>query len=147
MSGNTLLGWGGDSDDSTALFVGVAKLETFCRNLEDRIDRGEKSVDDVVKIRIELDELKGKASELKARIISIEDLIDDVESARNILKLLNPKTIIGTIGIILGTSVGGNQVVEKFTNNKAVVEDKVDNQDAKFDVLTKRIQELEKDNK
>lgn len=142
MSGKTL-GWSGDPNDPTSLAIGIAKLETFCRSLEDKIDKNEESSDDVVKIRIELDELKGKVSELKARLVSIEDLQEDVESAKKILKMLNPKTLLAGIAMMMGGSVGGSAVVESMTGDKAVIEEKVEDQDHKYEDLLKKIKELE----
>jgi hypothetical protein len=144
MSGSTL-GWRGDSNDPTALAIGIAKLETFCRSLENKIDKNEESSDDVIKIRIELDELKGKVSEIKARLGSVEDLQGEVESAKKILKMLNPKTIILGIATVMGTSVGGSAVVESMTSDEAVIEEKVEDQDDKYQMLLKKIKELEED--
>ena len=42
MSGSTL-GWSGDSNDPVNLAVNIGKLQTFCRNLEDRIEKNEDS--------------------------------------------------------------------------------------------------------
>lgn len=142
MSGKTL-GWSGDANDPTSLAVGIAKLETFCRNLEDKIDKNEESADDVVKLRVELDELKGKVSELKARLVSIEDLQEDVESAKKILKMLNPKTLLAGIAMMMGGSVGGSAVVDSITGDETVIEEKVEDQDNKYEHLMKRIKELE----
>ena len=64
--------------------------------------------DDLVKISVQLDELKGKASELRARMTSVEDLIEEVESAKKVLKMLNPKNIGCVIALVMGGSVGGN---------------------------------------
>ena len=144
MSGSTL-GWRGDSNDPTALAIGIAKLETFCRSLEDKIEKNEESSDDVIKIRIELDELKGKVSEIKARLGSVEDLQGEVESAKKILKMLNPKTIILGIATVMGTSVGGSAVVDSMTGDEAVIEEKVEDQDDKYQMLLKKIKELEED--
>ena len=113
MSGKTL-GWSGDANDPTSLAIGIAKLETFCRNLEDKIDKNEESADDVVKLRVELDELKGKVSELKARLVSIEDLQEEVESAKKILKMLNPKTLLASS--TPAPIRGGNQSREFWTS-------------------------------
>ena len=144
MSGSTL-GWKGDSNDPIALAIGIAKLETFCRSLEDKIEKNEESSDDVIKIRIELDELKGKVSEIKARLGSVEDLQGEVESAKKILKMLNPKTIILGIATVMGTSVGGSAVVESMTSDEAVIEEKVEDQDDKYQVLLNKIRELEEE--
>ena len=141
-SGKTL-GWSGDANDPTSLAVGIAKLETFCRNLEDKIDKNEESADDVVKLRVELDELKGKVSELKARLVSIEDLQEDVESAKKILKMLNPKTLLAGVAMMMGGTVGGSAVVDSITGDEAVIEEKVEDQDNKYEHLMKRIKELE----
>lgn len=142
MSGSTL-GWSGDPNDPTSLAIGIAKLETFCRSLEDKIDKNEESSDDVVKIRIELDSLKGKVSELKARLVSVEDLQEDVESAKKILKMLNPKTLLAGIAMVMGGSVGGSAVVDSITGDEAVIEEKVEDQDHKYEDLLKKIKELE----
>ena len=144
MSGSTL-GWRGDSNDPTALAIGIAKLETFCRSLEDKIEKNEESSEEVVKIRIELDELKGKVSEIKARLGSVEDLQEEVESAKKILKMLNPKTIILGIATVMGTSVGGSAVVDSMTSDEAVIEEKVEDQDDKYQVLLNKIRELEEE--
>ena len=141
-SGKTL-GWSGDANNPTSLAVGIAKLETFCRNLEDKIDKNEEAADDVVKLRVELDELKGKVSELKARLVSIEDLQEDVESAKKILKMLNPKTLLAGVAMMMGGTVGGNAVVDSITGDEAVIEEKVEDQDNKYENLMKRIRELE----
>ena len=141
-SGKTL-GWSGDANNPTSLAVGIAKLETFCRNLEDKIDKNEESADDVVKLRVELDELKGKVSELKARLVSIEDLQEDVESAKKILKMLNPKTLLAGVAMMMGGTVGGSAVVDSITGDEAVIEEKVEDQDNKYEHLMKRIRELE----
>jgi phage shock protein A len=142
MSGSTL-GWSGDPNDLTSLAIGIAKLETFCRSLQDKIEKNEESSDDVIKIRIELDELKGKVSELKARLVSVEDLQEDVESAKKMLKMLNPKTLLAGIAMMMGGSVGGSAVVESMTGDKAVIEEKVEDQDHKYEDLLKKIKELE----
>jgi len=146
MSGSTL-GWSGDPNDPTSLAIGIAKLETFCRSLEDKIDKNEESSDDVVKIRIELDELKGKVSGLKARLVSVEDLQEEVNSAKKILKMLSPKTILATIAMVTGTSMGGSVVVDSIKNDKAVIEEKVEDQDHKYEDLLKKIKELELEKK
>lgn len=142
MSGKTL-GWSGDANDPTSLAIGIAKLETFCRNLEDKIDKNEESADDVVKLRVELDELKGKVSELKARLVSIEDLQEEVESAKKILKMLNPKTLLAGVAMMMGGTVGGSAVVDSITGDETVIEEKVEDQDNKYEHLMKRIKELE----
>ena len=144
MSGSTL-GWKGDPNDPTSLVIGIAKLETFCRNLEGRIEKNEADGDIVVKLRVELDELKGKVSEIKARLGSVEDLQGEVESAKKILKMLNPKTIVLGIATVMGTSVGGSAVVDSMTSDEAVIEEKVEDQDDKYQMLLKKIRELEED--
>lgn len=141
-SGKTL-GWSGDANNPTSLAVGIAKLETFCRNLEDKIDKNEEAADDVVKLRVELDELKGKVSELKARLVSIEDLQEDVESAKKILKMLNPKTLLAGVAMMMGGTVGGSAVVDSITGDETIIEEKVEDQDNKYENLMKRIRELE----
>ena len=142
MSGSTL-GWSGDPNDPTSLAIGIAKLETFCRSLEDKIDKNQESSDDVVKIRIELDSLKCKVSELKARLVSVEDLQEDVESAKKMLKMLSPKTLLAGIAMVMGGSVGGSAVVDSITGDEAVIEEKVEDQDHKYEDLLKKIKELE----
>ena len=146
MSGSTL-GWSGDPNDPTSLAIGIAKLETFCRSLEDKIDKNQESSDDVVKIRIELDELKSKVSELKARLVSVEDLQEDVESAKKMLKMLSPKTLLAGIAMVMGGSVGGSAVVDSITADEAVIEEKVEDQDHKYEDLLKKIKELELEKK
>jgi phosphomevalonate kinase len=146
MSGSTL-GWSGDPNDPTSLAIGIAKLETFCRSLEDKIDKNQESSDDVVKIRIELDELKSKVSELKARLVSVEDLQEDVESAKKMLKMLSPKTLLAGIAMVMGGSVGGSAVVDSITGDEAVIEEKVEDQDHKYEDLLKKIKELELEKK
>lgn len=146
MSGSTL-GWSGDPNDPTSLAIGIAKLETFCRSLEDKIDKNQESSDDVVKIRIELDELKCKVSELKARLVSVEDLQEDVESAKKMLKMLSPKTLLAGIAMVMGGSVGGSAVVDSITADEVVIEEKVEDQDHKYEDLLKKIKELELEKK
>ena len=146
MSGSTL-GWSGDPNDPTSLAIGIAKLETFCRSLEDKIDKNQESSDDVVKIRIELDELKCKVSELKARLVSVEDIQEDVESAKKMLKMLSPKTLLAGIAMVMGGSVGGSAVVDSITGDEAVIEEKVEDQDHKYEDLLKKIKELELEKK
>jgi hypothetical protein len=146
MSGETL-GWSGDSNDAVNMAVSVGKLQTFCRNLEDRIEKNEGSKDDLIKITVEVDELKGKASELKARMTSVEDLIDEVESAKKVLKMLNPKTLIAAAAIIMGGSVGGNSYIESFDGQEQVIKQEVDQQDERIDILIKKINELQEEQK
>ena len=146
MSGETL-GWSGDSNNPVSLAVNIGKLQTFCRNLEDRIEKNENSKDDLIKISVQLDELKGKTSELKARMTSVEDLIDEVESAKKVLKMLNPKTLIAAAAIIMGGSVGGNSMIESFDGQEQVIKQEVDQQDERIDILIKKINELEEEKK
>mgnify|MGYP005626548303 FL=1 len=146
MSGSTL-GWSGDSNDPVNLAVNIGKLQTFCRNLEDRIEKNEGSKDDLIKITVELDELKGKASELRARMTSVEDLIEDVESAKKALKMLNPKTLITVGALLMGGSVGGNTVIESFDHQEQVIKQEVDQQDEKIDLLLKKINEIQEEKK
>ena len=146
MSGETL-GWSGDSNSPVNLAVNIGKLQTFCRNLEDRIEKNENSKDDLIKISVQLDELKGKTSELKARMTSVEDLIDEVESAKKVLKMLNPKTLIAAAAIIMGGSVGGNSMIESFDGQEQVIKQEVDQQDERIDILIKKINELEEEKK
>ncbi|MBT7608901.1 MAG: hypothetical protein HN576_04040 [Bacteriovoracaceae bacterium] len=146
MSGSTL-GWSGDSNDPVNLAVNIGKLQTFCRNLEDRIEKNEDSKDDLIKITVELDELKGKASELRARMTSVEDLIEDVESAKKALKMLNPKTLITVGALLMGGSVGGNTVIESFDHQEQVIKQEVDQQDEKIDLLLKKINEIQEEKK
>ena len=112
---------------------------------QDRIEKNEEDGDAVVKLRVELDELKGKVSEIKARLGSVEDLQEEVESAKKILKMLNPKTIILGIATVMGTSVGGSAVVDSMTSDEAVIEEKVEDQDDKYQVLLNKIRELEEE--
>ena len=142
MSGETL-GWSGDSNNPVNLAVNIGKLQTFCRNLEDRIEKNENSKDDLIKISVQLDELKGKTSELKARMTSVEDLIDEVESAKKVLKMLNPKTLIAGAAIIMGGSVGGNTMIESFDGQEQVIKQEVDQQDVQLRVLMDKIKKLE----
>jgi len=146
MSGSTL-GWSGDSNDPVNLAVNIGKLQTFCRNLEDRIEKNEDSKDDLIKITVELDELKGKASELRARMTSVEDLIEDVESAKKALKMLNPKTLITVGALVMGGSVGGNTVIESFDGQEQVIKQEVHQQDEKIDLLLKKINEMQEEKK
>ena len=124
MSGETL-GWSGDANNPVGLAVNIGKLQTFCRNLE----------------------LKGKTSELKARMTSVEDLIDEVESAKKVLKMLNPKTLIAAAAIIMGGSVGGNSYIESFDGQEQVIKQEVDQQDERIDILLKKINELQEEQK
>ena len=146
MSGSTL-GWSSDGNDPVSIAVSIGKLQTFCRNLEDRIEKNEESKDDLVKISVQLDELKGKASELKARVTSVEDLIEEVESAKKVLKMLNPKNIGCVIALVMGGSVGGNTVIESFNGQEQVIQQEVDQQDHQLKLLMDKIDKLEdKDN-
>jgi len=146
MSGSTL-GWSSDGNDPVSIAVSIGKLQTFCRNLEDRIEKNEESKDDLVKISVELDELKGKTSELKARVTSVEDLIEEVESAKKVLKMLNPKNIGFVIALVMGGSVGGNTVIESFNGQEQVIKQEVDQQDHQLKLLMDKINKLEdKDN-
>lgn len=142
MSGSTL-GWSGDSNDPVNLAVNIGKLQTFCRNLEDRIEKNENLKDESTKLRLELDELKAKTSELKARLVSVEDLIDEVESTKKILKMLNPKSLAAILAIIMGGSVGGSTLVDSMSDDTVHIEEKVENQDYKFRILMDKIKELE----
>lgn len=146
MSGSTL-GWSSDGNDPVSIAVSIGKLQTFCRNLEDRIEKNEESKNDLVKISVELDELKGKASELKARVTSVEDLVEEVESAKKVLKMLNPKNIGCVIALVMGGSVGGNTVIESFNGQEQVIKQEVDQQDHQLKLLMDKIDKLEdKDN-
>lgn len=146
MSGSTL-GWSSDGNDPVSIAVSIGKLQTFCRNLEDRIEKNEESKDDLVKISVQLDELKGKASELRARMTSVEDLIEEVESAKKVLKMLNPKNIGCVIALVMGGSVGGNTVIESFNGQEQVIQQEVDQQDHQLKLLMDKIDKLEdKDN-
>lgn len=146
MSGSTL-GWSSDGNDPVSIAVSIGKLQTFCRNLEDRIEKNEESKNDLVKISLELDELKGKASELKARVTSVEDLVEEVESAKKVLKMLNPKNIGCVIALVMGGSVGGNTVIESFNGQEQVIKQEVDQQDHQLKLLMDKIDKLEdKDN-
>jgi predicted nucleic acid-binding Zn-ribbon protein len=146
MSGETL-GWSGDSNNPVNLAVNIGKLQTFCRNLEDRIEKNESSKDELTKVSVQLDELKAKTSELKARMTSVEDLIDEVESAKKVLKMLNPKTLIAGAAIIMGGSVGGNTMIESFDGQEQVIKQEVDQQDQKIDLLLKKINDIQEEKK
>jgi len=146
MSGETL-GWSGDSNNPVNLAVNIGKLQTFCRNLEDRIEKNESSKDELTKVSVQLDELKAKTSELKARMTSVEDLIDEVESAKKVLKMLNPKTLIAGAAIIMGGSVGGNTMIESFDGQEQVIKQEVDQQDQRIDILIKKINDMQEEQK
>lgn len=143
MNSGSTLGWNGDSTDPINLAIGISKLQTFCRNLEDKLEKYEGGEKDLIKLRVELDEIKGRISELRARVTSIEDLQEEVESAKKIIKMLNPKTIVVVIASVMGTSVGGGVVVDSMTNDNIVVEEKVDNQQQMYNLLMKKIEQLE----
>ena len=145
MSGSTL-GWSGDSNDPVNLAVNIGKLQTFCRNLEGRIEKNESSKEELTKISVQLDALQGKTSELKARLTSVEDLVDEVQNTKKILKMLNPKTLIAGIALIMGGSVGSNTFIESMNSDKHVIKEEVDLQDARISILLKKINELEDDN-
>ena len=145
MSGSTL-GWSGDSNDPVNLAVNIGKLQTFCRNLEGRIEKNESSKDELTKISVQLDALQGKTSELKARLTSVEDLVDEVQNTKKILKMLNPKTLIAGIALIMGGSVGSNTFIESMNSDKHVIKEEVDLQDERISILLKKINELEDDN-
>ena len=142
MSGSTL-GWSGDSNDPVNLAVNIGKLQTFCRNLEDRIEKNESSKDELTKISVQLDELKAKTSEMKARLTSIEDLVDEVENTKKMLKMLNPKTLIAGVALVMGGSVGGNTVLDSMNSEENVIKEEVNQQDERIDILLNRINELE----
>lgn len=145
MSGSTL-GWSGDSNDPVNLAVNIGKLQTFCRNLEGRIEKNESSKEELTKISVQLDALQGKTSELKARLTSVEDLVDEVQNTKKILKMLNPKTLIAGVALIMGGSVGSNTFIESMNSDKHVIKEEVDLQDARISILLKKINELEDDN-
>ena len=145
MSGSTL-GWSGDSNDPVNLAVNIGKLQTFCRNLEGRIEKNESSKEELTKISVQLDALQGKTSELKARLTSVEDLVDEVQNTKKILKMLNPKTLIAGIALIMGGSVGSNTFIESMNSDKHVIKEEVDLQDARISILLQKINELEDDN-
>ena len=145
MSGSTL-GWSGDSNDPVNLAVNIGKLQTFCRNLESRIEKNESSKEELTKISVQLEALQGKTSELKARLTSVEDLVDEVQNTKKILKMLNPKTLIAGIALIMGGSVGSNTFIESMNSDKHVIKEEVDLQDARISILLKKINELEDDN-
>ena len=145
MSGSTL-GWSGDSNDPVNLAVNIGKLQTFCRNLESRIEKNESSKEELTKISVQLDALQGKTSELKARLTSVEDLVDEVQNTKKILKMLNPKTLIAGIALIMGGSVGSNTFIDSMNSDKHVIKEEVDLQDARISILLKKINELEDDN-
>ena len=142
MSGSTL-GWSGDSNDPVNLAVNIGKLQTFCRNLQDRIEKNESSKDELTKISVQLDELKAKTSEMKARLTSIEDLVDEVENTKKMLKMLNPKTLIAGVALVMGGSVGGNTVLDSMNSEEHVIKEEVNQQDERIDILLNRINELE----
>lgn len=142
MSGSTL-GWSGDSNDPVNLAVNIGKLQTFCRNLQDRIEKNESSKDELTKISVQLDELKAKTSEMKARLTSVEDLVDEVESTKKMLKMLNPKTLIAGVALVMGGSVGGNTVLDSMNSEEHVIKEEVNQQDERIDILLNRINELE----
>jgi len=145
MSGSTL-GWSGDSNDPVNLAVNIGKLQTFCRNLESRIEKNESSKEELTKISVQLDALQGKTSELKARLTSVEDLVDEVQSTKKILKMLNPKTLIAGVALIMGGSVGSNTFIESMNSDKHIIKEEVDLQDERISILLKKINELEDDN-
>lgn len=145
MSGSTL-GWSGDSNDPVNLAVNIGKLQTFCRNLESRIEKNESSKEELTKISVQLDALQGKTSELKARLTSVEDLVDEVQNTKKILKMLNPKTLIAGVALIMGGSVGSNTFIESMNSDKHVIKEEVDLQDERISILLKKINELEDDN-
>jgi len=142
MSGSTL-GWSGDSNDPVNLAVNIGKLQTFCRNLQERIEKNESSKDELTKISVQLDELKAKTSEMKARLTSVEDLVDEVESTKKMLKMLNPKTLIAGVALVMGGSVGGNTVLDSMSSEEHVIKEEVNQQDERIDILLNRINELE----
>lgn len=146
MSGSTL-GWSGDSNDPVNLAVNIGKLQTLCRNLEDRIEKNESSKDELTKISVQLDELKAKTSEMNARLTSVEDLVDEVENTKKMLKMLNPKTLIAAIALVMGGSVGGNTVLDSMNSEEQVIKEEVNQQDERIDVLLNRINELESEKK
>ena len=145
MSGSTL-GWSGDSNDPVNLAVNIGKLQTFCRNLESRIEKNESSKEELTKISVQLEALQGKTSELKARLTSVEDLVDEVQNTKKILKMLNPKTLKAGIALIMGGSVGSNTFIESMNSDKHVIKEEVDLQDERISILLKKINELEDDN-
>ena len=145
MSGSTL-GWSGDSNDPVNLAVNIGKLQTFCRNLEGRIEKNESSKEELTKISLQLDALQGKTSELKARLTSVEDLVDEVQNTKKILKMLNPKTLIAGVALIMGGSVGSNTFIESMNSDKHVIKEEVDLQDARISILLQKINELEDNN-
>jgi predicted phage tail protein len=142
MSGSTL-GWSGDSNDPVNLAVNIGKLQTFCRNLQERIEKNESSKDELTKISVQLDELKAKTSEMKARLTSVEDLVDEVENTKKMLKMLNPKTLIAGVALVMGGSVGGNTVLDSMNSEEHVIKEEVNQQDERIDILLNRINELE----
>ena len=142
MSGSTL-GWSGDSNDPVNLAVNIGKLQTFCRNLQERIEKNESSKDELTKISVQLDELKAKTSEMKARLTSVEDLVDEVESTKKMLKMLNPKTLIAGMALVMGGSVGGNTVLDSMSSEEQVIKEEVNQHDEMIDALLNKINELE----
>ena len=75
--------------------------------------------------------------------MSVEDIQEDVESAKKMLKMLSPKTLLAGIAMVMGGSVGGSAVVDSITGDEAVIEEKVEDQDHKYEDLLKKIKELE----
>ena len=142
MSGSTL-GWSGDSNDPVNLAVNIGKFHTFWRNLQERIEKNESSKDELTKISVQLDELKAKTSEMKARLTSVEDLVDEVENTKKMLKMLNPKTLIAGVALVMGGSVGGNTVLDSMSSEEHVIKEEVNQQDERIDILLNRINELE----
>ena len=142
MSGSTL-GWAGDSNDPGNLAVNIGKLQTFCRNLQERIEKNESSKDELTKISVQLDELKAKTSEMKARLTSVEDLVDEVENTKKMLKMLNPKTLIAGVALVMGGSVCGNTVLDSMSSEEHVIKEEVNQQDERITILLNRINELE----
>jgi hypothetical protein len=49
--------------------------------------------------------------------------------------------------MVTGTSMGGSVVVDSIKNDKAVIEEKVEDQDHKYEDLLKKIKELELEKK
>ena len=84
---------------------------------------------------------------MNARLTSVEDLVDEVENTKKMLKMLNPKTLIAAIALVMGGSVGGNTVLDSINSEERVIKEEVNQQDERIDVLLNRINELESEKK
>lgn len=61
--------------------------------------------------------------------------------------MLNPKTLIAAIALVMGGSVGGNTVLDSMNSEEQVIKEEVNQQDERIDVLLNRINELESEKK